>query len=83
MSVVLSRQGDVRVRFLPDPASDGGEAAYTPWILAPGAIVPPMVLTGGLPHFQAGPFRVDFDRLPRQPSGLPLTAGSQRRPPFP
>jgi len=83
MSIVLSRPGDVRVRFLPDPASDSGQTAYTPWILAPNAMVPPMVLTGALPHLQAGPFHVEFDRLPPLRPSHTLTAGSQPRRPFP
>jgi hypothetical protein len=83
MSIVLSSQGNVRVRFLPDPANDSGQAAHTPWILAPGAIVPPMVLTGGLPHLSAGPFLVELDRLPPVPPSGPHTASSQPRRRFP
>jgi hypothetical protein len=83
MSILLSRWGDVRVRFLPDPATDAGHAAYRPWIIAPRFAFAPMELRGRLPHVVAGPFRVEFDRSPPLQPSWPLAASSQPRPPFP
>jgi len=83
MSVVLSGHGDVRVRLLPDPTNDSGQAAYTPWVLGPGVMAQPLVLRGTLPHLQAGPFQVEFDRLPPLAQSQPFTALSQPRKPSP
>ncbi len=83
MSVVLSRDGGVRVRFLPDPENDSGREAYTPWIVAPGVVAPPMELTGAPPHLVAGPYRVDFERIPPLDGSPPFTASSQPRRSFP
>jgi hypothetical protein len=79
MSVVISRDGDVRVRFLPDTTDDPGAVAYTPWVVGPGGVWPPLVLSGGLPELRAGGYHVVFDRLPPFPASQPLRASSQPR----
>ena len=83
MSAVLSREGHIRVRFLPDPLNDPGLSAYTPWIVAPGVVWPPSVLSGGLPEIVAGGYRVVFDRLPALTPSSQLNTSSQPRRRFP
>lgn len=83
VSTVLSRDGQARVRFLSDPNNDAGQTTFTPWILAPRMTVPPIVLAGALPHVEADPFFVQFDRVPSLPPSFPFTASSQSRPQFP
>jgi hypothetical protein len=79
VSIVLSRYGDVRVRFLPEPGSDRGLSAYTPWIVAPGMVIPPSVLAGNLPSVNAGGYTVEFDRVPALAPSDRLEMYGQRR----
>jgi hypothetical protein len=82
MSIVLGRDGEVRVRFLPDPTDDSSAVAYTPWVVGPGAMWPPSVLEGMLPELGLAGYRVEFARLPPLRASMPLSASSQRRKPF-
>jgi hypothetical protein len=81
--VVMSPDSDIRVRFLPDPTNDQGQVAYTPWIIGPGAIVPPQVMWGAAsPRLQLGALPVLFDRIPPLTErGGAGTFGQPRRPP--
>ena len=84
ISVVMSPYGDdARVRFLPDPGNDQGQVAYTPWIIGPGAIVPPQVMWGSAsPRLQLAALPVVFDRVPPLPQrGAVGTFGQPRKPP--
>jgi hypothetical protein len=83
MSIALSPTGqDARVRYLPNPAEDSGDVAFTPWIIGPGTIAPPTELYGVLPTLNAGYCRVEFSRIPPlEPSGPIGFSGQARRPP--
>jgi hypothetical protein len=81
MSIALSSQGHVRVRFLPAPADAASAISFTPWIVAPGMVVPPLVLSGGLPQIHAGPYVVVFERQPPlPPSTISRMYGQPRKP---
>jgi hypothetical protein len=64
MSIVISRNADVRVRFLPAPEKDSGQDAYTPWVVAPATLAPPSEFYGLPPQMSAGNYIVQFSRLP-------------------
>jgi hypothetical protein len=66
MSIVISRNADlrVRVRFLPAPEKDSGQDAYTPWVVAPGMLTPRSGFYGLPPQMSAGGYIVEFSRLP-------------------
>lgn len=67
MSLLIHRDQEVRVRFLPDPEKDDQHSAYTPWVLGYRIVMPPQVLKGWLPSLNTGPFKVSFDRYPPLP----------------
>jgi hypothetical protein len=83
MSILMVRQGIFRVRFLPNPDADlHRKAAYTPWVIGPGVMLPSSVLYGSLPTLWAGPYQVTFERVPPLPPSSTSGAYGQPRRPF-
>lgn len=89
ISVVMSPFGEpdghhVRVRFLPDPGNDQAQVAYTPWLIGPGAIVPPQVMWGSAsPRLRIAALPVFFERVPplARPGGLGTFGQPRKQPP--
>lgn len=79
VSVMTTPGGYARVRFLPEPTQDDALAAYTPWVIGPGIMQPPQIMTGGLPHIRTGGYHIDFERLPPLGPAKRATGRSQPR----
>lgn len=83
MSILINRNQEIRIRFLPDPETDDQVAAFTPWVLGPRIIAPPQILQGWLPTLHSGPFQVTFDRFPQLPPARFGSSSTQARRPSP
>lgn len=64
MTIVLNRWGGCEITFMPDPRLDEAVTAHTPWIVSGGCLVPPQILSGGLPEMMINGHPVHFGRVP-------------------
>lgn len=86
MSLVIRRDQLCRVRYIRNPKDNAtNSAAYSPWIIGPGIIVPPQVIRGGgfTQSVHAGRFIVAFDQQPPLPAVGHHSSSGQRRKQFP
>jgi hypothetical protein len=83
MSIALSAQRDVRIRFLPAPTHAVSAISFTPWIVAPRLLQPPQELggTGGW-QLHHRPYSIQIDRQPPLPPSPRITMRGQRRKPL-
>ncbi len=80
LGITMSRWGNVYTTYMPKPATDSGQACYTPWLISKNAFMPPQIITGNEPTLSLNGYTVGVERIPPFQPSHTITSGGQLRP---